>query len=82
MHIWEIHQKLAEFHSTADVPLTPEDSILYSLHTPEDGPLKMTTIENEHFNCMKMVICKLMRIGNNYNRKPDFLFSVGAATGA
>ena len=27
---WEILQKLAELHSTADVPLTPTDGILYS----------------------------------------------------
>ena len=38
---------MAELHSTEDVPLTPTDSILYSGHTPEDGPLQMTTIENE-----------------------------------
>ena len=36
----EILQKLAELHSTADVPLTPKDGILYSGHTPEDGQLE------------------------------------------
>ena len=40
MHIWEILQKLAELHSIADVPLTPENGILYSGHTLEHGPLQ------------------------------------------
>ena len=29
----------------------------------------MTTIENEHFNCMKMVSCKVTTIENDDNRK-------------
>ena len=33
-------QKLAELHSTEDVPLTPKDGILYSGHTPEDDQLQ------------------------------------------
>ena len=70
---WEILQKLAELHSSSDVPLTPTDSILYSGHTSEDGLSQITTIENESFNWMKMVSCKLMRIGNNYNWKLGLL---------
>ena len=37
---WEIQQKLAELHSTVNVPLTPTHGILYTGHTPEDGQLQ------------------------------------------
>ena len=37
---WEILQKLAELHSTADIFLTTTDGILQTAHTCEDGQLQ------------------------------------------
>ena len=37
---WEVLQKLAELHSTADVFLTTTDGMLKTAHTHEDSQLQ------------------------------------------
>ena len=43
--------------------------------------LKTTMIENEHFNCMKMVSCKVTTIENDDNRKLGSVGVLGAIMG-
>ena len=41
----------------------------------------MMTIENEHFNCMKMVSCKVTTIEHDDNRQLDDVGVLGAIMG-
>ena len=41
----------------------------------------MMTIENEHFNCMKMVSCTVTTIENDDNRKPGDVGVFGTIMG-